>query len=107
MSEDNASASSSMSEKNVVRNCVLVIFRSCVLVILVPWACFMSLVVLLIVWWIVKQIIIGPLICEQSTCPVQEHCEDEWVGFPPREMCGCYEDVWARPENCNVKGVPA
>ena len=95
-----------MSEKNDVRNCVLVILRSCVLVILVPWACFMFLVMLFAVWWIVKQIIIGPLICEQSTCPVQEHCEDEWVGFPPREMCGCYEDVWARPENCNVHAYP-
>ena len=63
-----------MSEKNDVRNCVLVILRSCVLVILVPWACFMLLVMLFPVWWIVKQIIIGPLICEQSTCPVQEHC---------------------------------
>ena len=37
---------------------------------------------------------------------MHEHCEAEGVGFWSYEMCGCYEDVWARQENCKANAYP-
>ena len=38
---------------------------------------------------------------------MQEHCEGEGAGFWVYEMCGCYEDVWARPEKCKPNAYPS
>ena len=57
---------------------------------------------LIAVWWVIRMTIVQWFFCERSICPVREHCEAEEVGFWSYDMCGCYEDVWARPEKVVV-----
>ena len=66
--------------------------------------CLFGSLILGLAWWVIKKTIVVWFFCEPNICPVQEHCEGEGAGFWVSEMCGCYEDVWARPEKC--KRIP-
>ena len=91
MSEDNASAFL-CSWRNA---CLCFVF------------CLFGSLILGLAWWVIRKTIVVWFFCERSICPVQEHCEGEGAGFWVYEMCGCYEDVWARPEKCKPNAYPS
>ena len=105
MSEDNTNASSSGSRR---QTCAYALRSACVVALRVPCVClafcFCGSLILGLAWWVIKKTIVVWFFCEPNICPVQEHCEGEGAGFWVSEMCGCYEDVWARPEKC--KRIP-
>ena len=101
MSEDNASASSSGSRRQTT---ILCSWRNaCVCLAF----CLFGSLILGLAWWVIKKTIVVWFFCEPNICPVQEHCEGEGAGFWVSEMCGCYEDVWARPEKCKPNAYPS
>ena len=91
MSEDNASAFL-CSWRNA---CLCFVF------------CLFGSLCLGLAWWVIRKTIVVWFFCERNICPVQEHCEGEGAGFWVYEMCGCYEDVWARPEKCKPNAYPS
>ena len=101
MSEDNASASRSGSRRQTT---ILCNWRNACLCFVF---CLFGSLCLGLAWWVIRKTIVQWFFCERSICPVQEHCEGEGVGFWVYEMCGCYEDVWARPENCIPNAYPS
>ena len=98
MSEDNASASGSGSRRQTT---ILCSWRNACLCFVF---CLFGSLCLGLAWWVIRKTIVVWFFCERNICPVQEHCEGEGAGFWVYEMCGCYEDVWARPEKC--KRIP-
>ena len=69
--------------------------------------CLFGSLILGLAWWVIRKTIVVWFFCERNICPVQEHCEGEGAGFWVYEMCGCYEDVWARPEKCKPNAYPS
>ena len=101
MSEDNASASSSGSRRQTT---ILCSWRNACLCFAF---CLFGSLILGLAWWVIRKTIVVWFFCERNICPVQEHCEGEGAGFWVYEMCGCYEDVWARPEKCKPNAYPS
>ena len=101
MSEDNASASSSGSRRQTT---ILCSWRNACLCFVF---CLFGSLCLGLAWWVIRKTIVVWFFCERNICPVQEHCEGEGAGFWVYEMCGCYEDVWARPEKCKPNAYPS
>ena len=101
MSEDNASASRSGSRRQTT---ILCSWRNACLCFAF---CLFGSLILGLAWWVIKKTIVVWFFCEPNICPVQEHCEGEGAGFWVSEMCGCYEDVWARPEKCKPNASPS
>ena len=101
MSEDNASASSSGSRRQTT---ILCSWKNACLCFVF---CLFGSLCLGLAWWVIRKTIVVWFFCERNICPVQEHCEGEGAGFWVYEMCGCYEDVWARPEKCKPNAYPS
>ena len=101
MSEDNASASSSGSRRQTT---ILCSWRNACLCFAF---CLFGSLILGLAWFVIRKTIVVWFFCERNICPVQEHCEGEGAGFWVYEMCGCYEDVWARPEKCKPNAYPS
>ena len=101
MSEDNASASSSGSRRQTT---ILCSWRNACLCFAF---CLFGSLILGLAWFVIRKTIVVWFFCERNICPVQEHCEGEGAGFWVYEMCGCYEDVWARPEKCIPNAYPS
>ena len=101
MSEDNASASRSGSRRQTT---ILCSWRNACLCFVF---CLFGSLILGLAWFVIRKTIVVWFFCERNICPVQEHCEGEGAGFWVYEMCGCYEDVWARPEKCKPNAYPS